>query len=183
MPERWERFQKSFAASKLLGHLPVTRWRATPMNEMLVPDYWPHWKTYYGTREDWLTMIERAYLDGVEHVLIFEDDAQLKKSFDPVYEAACNDLPESWRGLWLGGHLTDHRLLNKQITPHLYRLGGCLSTHAVLLNRKGMLRVFSHTLHQIKTIMDWATRELHQMEPHFYTTPHEIVSADGIRTS
>jgi hypothetical protein len=180
MPERWGCIRKACTTSRILSQRPPTRYRATPIKEHILQDYWSHWPTYYATRVDFLRMIEKAYVEKMETLLILEDDTKLTHDFDNAYEAACRDLPPKWMGLWLGGHNTVSKA-TKPFSKNLSRLSGILSTHAVLLSRRGMHRVYSHVMHQPKMIADWATKELQGLEPHFYCTPHEIVTAYGTR--
>lgn len=171
-PERMAAFRASLATSKILAGVPLVRWRATPPDEMIIPDWWRreytnrfHQGTIWGTGRDQQSMIETAYRDGLCTVLIFEDDARLSPEFDQVYAAASAELPPTFMGLWLTG---THPNPPIPFSPHLNRCTGRLQTAAYLLSRRGMHRVYSHLVHQKFMICDQATKQLHQMEPHFY---------------
>jgi hypothetical protein len=51
-----------------------------------------------------------------------------------------------------------------------------VQTHAYVLSRRGMHRLYSHVTHERKVVFDWAAASLHGLEPHFYAPPILIVS-------
>lgn len=158
-----------------VADVPLRFWRARPPSEVVIPDWWPHWPSYYACGLDHQAMLAHAYLSGMDRVFILEDDALPLQSGDESIKLAMGALPPDWMGVWFGGW---HWKTPLQINPHVKRLTRCGLTHAYYLNRRGMHRVLSHLTHEIKVIVDHATAGLHQIEPHFYA-PSEWAIAQG----
>jgi len=126
----------------------VVRHRARLLQEIIVPDWWAstgHNPTCYATGLDHQAIISAAYLDGCQTLLVFEDDAVLAEGFDAAYAAAVADLPQNWTGLWLGGVDYSPPVV---VTPPLVGLRKRTQTHAYLLSRRGMHRLYSHVTHE-----------------------------------
>lgn len=173
--DRWAELQRNLPLLPALEGIPVTRWRARPPEEVIVPDWWPHWPSYWACGLDHQAMIAHAFLSGMDRVLILEDDALPLQQSAGVLENAFSSLPADWMGLWLGGWHWDGP---ERVSEHLLRCRRTGLTHAYYLNRRGMHRVWSHLTHEIKVIVDHATSGLHKIEPHFYA-PNEWVFAQG----
>lgn len=174
-PDRWGAFVDSLESqSRLLAPLNVRRFRATLPADMIVPDYWTgRSPSDYATRVDHLTMIQRSYVEGHQTMLIFEDDAVIQPGFDAAYATIMANLPEGWKGVWFAG---DDWRSATFLRDGIVRLVNRTRMHAYLLNRQGMRRVYSHVLHEVNALIDHAVGRLHTMEPHFYGTPHDVVT-------
>lgn len=81
-------------------------------------------------------IIRKAQSQGVETLLILEDDVHLNNDFGDVASAAWKELFEvdpDWQLFYLGANHTWSR--TKEVAPHLLRLNGSGCFHAVCLRR------------------------------------------------
>lgn len=76
-------------------------------------------------------IIERAKLIGWKSVFIFEDDAELHKDFQQIFNEAIKELPADWDMLYLGG---SHREKPQQISKYIYKVTQTYTTHAIAVN-------------------------------------------------
>jgi len=177
--DRWNQILVGISTSHLLSQVPLRRHIARPPDQFIIPHWWPakEHPRYYACCRDQLEIIESAYVRGFSSILILEDDAVIHQNFDQIFRAAVDDLPADWMGLWLGG---EHHVRPEFVTDNLVRCKAQGRTHAYMLSRPGMRKVFSHVTAQHTKVMDWATLDLHGRVPHFYATPIEVVSQSSI---
>ena len=95
------------------------------------PGAWGYLKSMIG-------ILEAAIADGVENLLIFDDDFILHRQFNELFAAAMGELPEDWRILQLGTLQYDwDRRWMRWYSDHLYSsLGVAIGSHAVGLKRE-----------------------------------------------
>lgn len=60
------------------------------------------------------TIIKKAYLQNVEHLLIFEDDVLFMKDFEYIVNTLDN-MPEGWQCCQFGGFTVDEKVFEKSI--------------------------------------------------------------------
>ncbi len=81
----------------------------------------------------WQGILERALTDGVESLLVLDDDVAFHRDFGPLLAAAHAELPPDWLVLQLG--TLQYNWDRAAITPvgrHLYRTeGSAIGSHAV----------------------------------------------------
>ena len=95
------------------------------------PGAWGYLKSMIG-------ILEAAITDGVENLLVFDDDIILHRRFNEIFSEAMDELPDDWRILQLGTlqYDWDRRWL-QWFSEHLYSsLGGAVGSHAVGLRRE-----------------------------------------------
>ena len=145
-PDRWQAFQKQ------LGNWPFVKpVRFEGIDGKQVPH--PQWFGGAGMNGAWgalcshRTIIERCLNEGVQSVLVLEDDAAPVAGFADKARQFFAALPEDYQMVYLGGQLThyDHtehppEVINEQVI----RPWSCNRTHAYGLTRAGMKIVYVH---------------------------------------
>lgn len=158
------------------------RFAATPVKDITPPPNFDHFGTYphyCAVTLDHRRIIDDAIRDGVETLIVFEDDAKFTPDAMEYFARMWLSLPEGWLGGMLGGqHYTDR---NRRYTAHteaLARVDGCLGMHAVFYSRAGLLvaRDF-FAQHESRTI-DQAFVMLQKESPHWFAPAKWIVEID-----
>lgn len=57
----------------------------------------------YGCRQSHLGVLTKCLMEGVETVLVLEDDADILPDFGSKWKSFIPDVPSNWRGIMLGG--------------------------------------------------------------------------------
>lgn len=83
--------------------------RATPGNQLTPHPDWKSTKNIWAGNQSHLAIIKRAYEDGLESVLIMEDDCLYLPDFLRRVTVFLNQVPKDWGMLYLGGVFTDFR--------------------------------------------------------------------------
>lgn len=94
------------------------------------PDWWRTTPGAWGCYRSHLRIIEDALQDGVESVLIFEDDATFVDDFTPRAIAFFEALPSDWGQAYLGGQ---HLARARQAVPGIVEGVNINRTHAYAL--------------------------------------------------
>ena len=131
-PDRWAQFQTDYPAE-----LPrAERWPAVDGNICKPPSWWPSSPARYGCYASHLGVIEKCLADGVESVLVFEDDATSREGFSELWPAFQAALPENWNWLYLGGSLRSKPA--RKVNSRVYVPQVVGATHAMILRRDAM---------------------------------------------
>ncbi len=95
------------------------------------PGAWGYLKSMIG-------ILEAAITDGVENLLVFDDDIILHRRFNEIFAEAMGELPADWRILQLGTLQYDwDRRWMHWYSKHLYSSqGSAIGSHAVGLRRE-----------------------------------------------
>ena len=90
----------------------------------------------YGCYESHRSVIEKAYKDGLNSVLIFEDDVLFKDGWAKVVEDAEQFIRSGipFDALFLGSKII---FVDEQTTPNIWRVK-CFEAHAYIVSRSGM---------------------------------------------
>lgn len=90
----------------------------------------------YGCYESHRSVIEKAYKDGINSVLIFEDDVLFNEGWEKVVEdaKAFIDSKIPFDTLFLGSKIL---FVDEQTTPNIWRVK-CFEAHAYIVSRSGM---------------------------------------------
>jgi hypothetical protein len=131
---------------------------------------------YWCCRESHLRVWSQAILDGVDHLLVFEDDAVVPDSFDAETERFFNEIPDGWYGYQLGGFKWGGA---NRLTENCGRMLGCGGLHAYGLSAAGLQRTYDHVLYHNRSDLDHATAGLHGEEPHYYCPRKFYVAQDS----
>lgn len=88
-----------------------------------------------------LEVLNQAYLEGVPHLMIFEDDCEFVPNFNLACTEFLKNVPENWDMIWLGGRERERnkpeRIVNNWVrVPHDHY--GC---HSVIFSRKGIEKI------------------------------------------
>lgn len=94
----------------------------------------------------WEKILEQAITDGIETLLIFDDDVLLHKNAKELLEKALEGLPQNWLVLQLGTFQYDwEKPWAEWLTPYLYRTNGhCVGSHAVALRFEAMVYMLDY---------------------------------------
>lgn len=115
-------------------------------------------------------LIERAYAEGLERILIFEDDAEPlypPEEFAEALKATLAELPSDWEQFYLGcEHLHGTIEPPTRISEHLVIPYNANRTHAYALTRSGMRKALDlfadHENWHPGWHVDWAYGSLHE---------------------
>jgi hypothetical protein len=165
----------------------VEWYRGTEAHEVVLPRHFPHERNsphFYLATLDHMRILERAIVDGLDYLFVFEDDARFRTDFDEYLKRAFLAVPEGWMAIQLGGQDTQNRRYYEidGVVTHpnaLARVYGCKGTHGTLWTREGMIRAWNHFhYHCREMVVDWAFASLQREEPHFYTPFRWVVVID-----
>ncbi len=87
----------------------------------------------WGYMRSMISILESAIEDGVENLLVFDDDVMFHNDTSSIFRRALKDLPDDWRILQLGTlqYHWDRKWIRWR-GPHLYSsLGSSVGSHAV----------------------------------------------------
>src|SRR5690606_9868974 len=88
-----------------------------------------------------LAEIERAIDDGVDELLILEDDCMFDRSFAAGYAQLRSAIPEGWDAIYLGGK---HRRPPMEIHDGYVKCRDTILHHAWMLSATGLTKVREH---------------------------------------
>jgi len=123
-----------------------------------------------------LLLLEYAKDNGLDSLLIFEDDLILADDFNQRFETAIKELPEDWCMLYFGGN---HFKGTKPFSPNLVQLNGTLTTHAIAIHSRFYdvaIKTISESLNQI---IDVYYMQLHNLYPCYAINPKIAFQAQG----
>jgi len=106
------------------------------------PAYWGNEiPALWGCGESHRQVISRALSDGLNNVLIFEDDARMTEDWWTNFHLSLWDLPDDWDGIMFGGQVAQLDGKTERISEHVSRcLGHVERLHCYALSRSGMQR-------------------------------------------
>lgn len=129
-PDRLEAFRKT-------SPIYAERFEAVDGKICKPPHWWRATEGAWGCYRSHLAMIERA--QGLESVLIFEDDCIFCDGFTARLAEFQNELPSDWEQFYLGGqHFKIDEGKPEKISEHVYRPYNIHRTHAYALRGKGL---------------------------------------------
>lgn len=107
----------------------------------------PSWFTggggAWGCYRSHLRIIERCLNDGIDSVLLLEDDAICCDKFSEVWSNYLVNLPQDWGMLYLGGqHLNTNAHPPRKINEYWYQANNVNRTHAFALRGNTMRAVY-----------------------------------------
>jgi len=122
-------------------------------NRVPTPPGWTQGGGAYGCRQSHCQVLERAMMDGVNHLLVLEDDLCLRSDFGAEAERFFAQVPDDWDQLMLGGqHLRGARL----VQPGLVRCLNCQRTHAYAVRGRFLRDLYSVWMSTKSTVhIDW----------------------------
>ncbi|MEL6722437.1 MAG: hypothetical protein AAFP10_04330, partial [Pseudomonadota bacterium] len=159
-PDRKQHMEETIRSSPFLSAChEIIRHAPTPPHQLLTPRSFPVHAGHYSCLRAHLTVIEQAYVDGLQNVLILEDDIDPEPDFETQIPIIMQRLPTDWLMLYLGGTSQQQHY---PLQGRLAVLGGATSTHAYALSRAGMEVCFDWLFHEEKHAIDQMYNRLHQ---------------------
>lgn len=125
---------------------PVEFVVATPGRELTPPRYWTRRRATWANLQSHLDCVRRAYADGLENVLILEDDVLFMPGFRERVAKFCQRVP-AWDCLMLGG-TPGRGYWKRPEGDGIFRVGGMYNIEAYAVARAFMPRLielWSHT--------------------------------------
>lgn len=119
------------------------------------PAWWTQGGGAWGCFKSHYNAIEQALCDGVESLLLLEDDAVLLPDFKQRVHTFIQALPDDWGGLYLGGqHLEQGANPPTKVNEHVVCCKNVNRTHAWALRGSFMKAVYRH----LSQFSEWADK-------------------------
>lgn len=101
------------------------------------PAKWRKMAGVWGCAQSHLAILEQALRDGVDSILILEDDICFAEDFDREVKKFLQKVPQDWEGLMLGGqHIIGENGWPRTVKPGVVRCLDCERTHCYALRGK-----------------------------------------------
>lgn len=95
----------------------------------------------YGCRQSHCRVLEDAFADNVQSLLVLEDDARLCRDFSDKVKPFLAALPSDWQGIYFGG---EHRLMPPSfVSPEVVKCNAVSRTHAYAVRGEYMRALYS----------------------------------------
>jgi len=147
--DRWERFQDSLPED--WPFQTVRRFDAIDGKRVKHPDWWKAGGGAWGCYRSHLRILEDCLQQGVQSVLLLEDDALFPADFRKDVERFFKFLPEDWEMIYLGGqHLMIDKHPPRKINKAVFQPYNVNRTHCFGLRGEMIRVVYKHLLRQ-----DW----------------------------
>ena len=110
------------------------------------PKWWNGGEGAWGCYRSHIRIIEDCLNDGVESVLILEDDAVCVENFKEKTQVFFDHLPQDWEMVYLGGqHLEENVRLPRKVNDWVYKPYNINRTHCFAFRgRQMMTTVYEH---------------------------------------
>ena len=131
LPEREERrvrLRKNLFETNLATAEDLTWVEAVNGRESTIPDWWHAGAGAWGCRFSQLKVLKEAQRDGLQSVLILEDDATFHPRSREWLTSVMRDLPADWEQLFLGGEYMAKP--EPTASPFVLKGNGIARTHA-----------------------------------------------------
>jgi hypothetical protein len=129
-PDRWRRMCDRFERS---GLGPVERFAAVDGERVEVPGAWAGLEGVYGCLRSHVEVVATARADGLEGLLVLEDDVEFAADLGPRFARALEQVPDDWNILYLGGI---HRAPPTPVGDAVARVSRTLSTFAYAIRAR-----------------------------------------------
>lgn len=169
-PDRWRKFLAQLSADWPFG--PPLRFPAVDGSRVEKPVWWNQgdgaWGCYLSHRQ----ILKDCLDEGVDSVLILEDDAVFLEHFGKHVREFLTHLPEDDGLLYLGGqHIELHAGIPQRINDWVYRPYNVNRMHAYAIRGRDMLR---QVYHHVDNTGDWTA--LHHIDHHMADLQKSIES-------
>jgi hypothetical protein len=144
-PDRWTEFQA--ALPQPLPFPAPVRYAAIDGKICKPPAWWRQGAPAWGCYRSHLNIIESCLNEGVESVMIFEDDATFCPDFNDKLTELKASLPNDWDMLYLGGQLLFARDKGNEplrLNDWCYQPYNVNRTHAYAVNGKFLSTLYKH---------------------------------------
>ncbi len=142
--DRWKRFLSDLPSGWPFG-VPL-RFPAIDGLDLTVPQWWNEGSGAWGCYLSHCKVLEDCLRDGIESVLVLEDDALFCPDFPLEVRHFLHALPADWEFLFFGGeHIELHLGLPEQLNEWVYRPYNANRMHAYGIRIRAMIeRVLDH---------------------------------------
>ena len=120
-------------------------------NAVPCPRQWKSGGGAYGCQQSHLRVLHDALMDGVQRLLVMEDDAEFRSTFGADAAAFVKSVPADWECLMIGGQ---HMAPGVPVSDGVVRCKNTQRTHCYAVNRDGMAalaKLWSESVNHI----DW----------------------------
>lgn len=143
--DRWQRFIDGLPEDWPFA--PVRRVKAIDGKKVPSPKGWKGGGGAWGCYRSHLRLIEQALNDGVDSILLMEDDAVFCEDFTTRVKAFFEAVPDDWGMIYLGGQ---HQFINegqpRKINPLVFQPFNVNRTHCFGLRGQTMRAVYKHLI-------------------------------------
>jgi len=141
-PERLEAFK-----SRCPKWMKYEVFSAIDADKIAIPDWWKAGGGAFGCYRSHLAIIERCFSDGVESVLILEDDVIFRDQFEDRLDRFMSDIQSNWEQAYLGGQmLAEQQFPPKRFSSESFIPYNVNRTHAYAVHRSGFEKLYKHFL-------------------------------------
>lgn len=138
-PEKWRRFCDGLPADWPFP-API-RFLAVDGQSVPPAAWWGAGRGAWGIYRSFLSILERCLSEGVDSVLLLEDDALFRPTFTRDALAWLRHVPDDWGCLYLGGQ---HLLPPRKLDQHLFECQNVNRCHAWAVKADTMREVYQH---------------------------------------
>lgn len=172
-PERWDKFCANVMLVKEWPGPPPVRVSGVDGVRTGTPRKWVGGPGAWGCMATYRRILEDALKDGVQTLLMLEDDARFPEDFGARVRNFLRLVPD-WEWVYLGGEHCGPQP-PKIIRPGVVTPSQVCRTHAWALRGKRMIqRVYQHSLN-VERHIDWGLTEIQHKEPTCYCVHPWIV--------
>ena len=145
-PDRWEQFVEGIPEGFEETFGEIEKKLAYDGRIMKAPPYWKGGNGAWGCYNSHKRAIEEAVINGVESVLLLEDDALFLPGFVENAKTFIENLPGDAEVVYFGGqHLKRKEELPQKVNRYVYRPYNVNRTHAWgIIGQKALLKVLDH---------------------------------------
>lgn len=155
LPRRQDRCDRSLAAMKRVGwpFLQPERFRAIDggSNVVPTPTRWISGGGAFGCGQSHIQILQAALMDGIETLLVLEDDVEFKDTFVEELSVFMKEVPEDWECLMLGGQ---HMQPPEKISDAVVKCVNAQRTHAYAVRGRAIFDLCQMWQNSINHI-DW----------------------------
>lgn len=175
-PEKWQQFIEGLPRDWPFKQ--PERYNAISGKHVSPPSWWTAGRGAWGCYKSHMNLIELCLNEGVESVLLLEDDAVFPEDFTEKCKQFLNKVPNNWEMLYLGGQLLKARQHSTTpVNDEVFIPHNVNRTHAFAL-KGGMLNTIYRHINEATTWMrghhiDHHLGRLHQRKQHRIYVPKE----------
>lgn len=137
-PERKQRLEKLIKSSKWPFGKPIW-FNAVDGSVVPVANKWGAGGGAWGCKRSWCRVLEEALNDGVQSILVLEDDAIWRGDFSSQVDDFLKKVPANWECLFFGGQ---NMKTPKKVSEGVYRATNTQRTHCIGLQRDGIRKAY-----------------------------------------